>query len=161
MFSLTFFATKYYNNKKKKFQALKLSRNFKINFPLKQTKIIEAKKDSLSIPPSQFLNPKNSLSFLYKPLICFHSHHRSPKNLSSLLRSTSSKSTSLTNSQTSVHHQNQPLTHKSPNPITPKSIVVTTMSYAKAYADITFLIPSVSTTKSIIHCFAQPLTVIK
>ena len=36
----------------KKFQALKLSCNFESNFPLKQTKIIEAKKNSLSIPPS-------------------------------------------------------------------------------------------------------------
>ena len=145
-----------------------IQRYFKLwNFPaiLKATFLWNKQKLLKQIKtPFQFLNPKIlsllfvkllSLSFLCKPLICFHSHHQSPKNLSSLLRSTSSKSTSLTSSWSSICHHNRPLTHKSPNPVTPKSTVATTMSYhAKAHANIAFFIPSISTTKSIILCFA-------
>ena len=159
MFSLTFLATKHYN-KYKDISSFETFLQFwkQLSFENKQKLLKQIKT------PFQFLNPKIlsllfvkllSLSFLCKPLICFHSHHQSPKNLSSLLRSTSSKSTSLTSSWSSICHHNRPLTHKSPNPVTPKSTVATTMSYhAKAHANIAFFIPSISTTKSIILCFA-------
>ena len=108
MLSLTFLASKHYN-KYKEISSFETFLQFwkQLSFETKK-KIIEANKNSLSIPLFQVLNPKIlsllfvkhllSLSFVCKPLIYFHSHHQSPKNLSSLLRSTSSKSTSLTSS---------------------------------------------------------------
>ena len=89
MLSLTFLASKHYN-KYKEISSFETFLQFwkQLSFETKK-KIIEANKNSLSIPLFQFLNPKIlsllfvkhllSLSFVCKPLIYFHSHHQSPK----------------------------------------------------------------------------------